>query len=453
MRKRSIAVAGVLLAGSLVMPLSASPALSAVVGPSLSDFVDIRRVPPGSTGVRAGRGSFVSQCGRNQNGHRNSDNHIVAPGVTNGAHHVHDYVGNRTTNGFSTDQSLAAGGTTCRFGDRSAYFWPIIRLRPDLLQELRGQQNQNQNRNQQQNQNNQQQQNQDQQQQQGQDQGQQQQQQQQPQDQQQNLNQDQQNQQNQQQDPQNQQQDPQQNSQDQGQQQAFSAQNTNQRRNPGGNNQGNNQGNQGNNPQPSQTPSQEPTQPAQPPPPRPGEDGSELGGAADGNIGRIVTPRSVTLQFRGNPASRVVAMPRFLRLITGDAKAATNGGANARAQWSCTGFTNRFTTQYPLCPRGSLVVRQLDFPSCWDGQNTDSANHRTHVVFPGQNGACPAGTRAIPQLRMTLTYQLPQGPSFAVDAFPEQLHNPVTDHADFHNVMSNQLMNFVVQCINRGQRC
>jgi hypothetical protein len=179
----------------------------------------------------------------------------------------------------------------------------------------------------------------------------------------------------------------------------------------------------------------------------------EPGGAADGNIGTILQARQVQLQFRGNPASRVVAMPRFLRLITGDAKAATNGGANARAAWTCTGFGNRTTTKYPLCPRGSQVVRILDFPSCWDGQNTDSANHRTHVVFPDGAGRCPAGTRAVPQLRMTLVYSVPPGPSFAVDAFPEQQHNPVTDHADFHNVMPDRLMRQVVACINQGRRC
>src|SRR5690606_38555917 len=110
--------------------------------------------------------------------------------------------------------------------------------------------------------------------------------------------------------------------------------------------------------------------------------------------------------------SRVTAMPRFLRVITGDARAATNGGANARAQWTCTGFTDRITTRYPLCPRGSQVVRIADFPSCWDGQNTDSANHRTHIVFPDESGRCPQGTRAVPQLRITLTYRVPPGMSF-----------------------------------------
>ncbi|MFG3436010.1 DUF1996 domain-containing protein [Nonomuraea sp. NPDC047897] len=285
------------------------------LGPFVTDFVDIRQVQPTSIdpprGRRGSRGSFVSRCGTNQNGHNNPDNFIVAPGVSNGAHHLHDYVGNLSTDAFSTDQSLAAAGTTCRLGDRSTYFWPVLRDRKvdDNIED------------------------------------------------------------------------------------------------------------------------------------------------PDGNVGRVLRPRQVILQFRGNSVSRVSPMPRFLRLITGDAKAATNGGANARAAWTCSGFNNRITTKYPLCPRGSQVVRILDFPSCWDGQNTDSANHRSHVVFPDQSGACPQGTRAIPQLRMTLTYSVPQGPSYALDAFPEQLHNPITDHADFANVMPDRLMRFVVDCINRGRRC
>ncbi len=286
------------------------------LGPFVTDFVNIRQIPPRRLDARIGRngsrGSFVSACGTNRNGHNNPDNFIVAPGVSNGAHHLHDYVGNLSADAFSTDESLEASGTTCRLGDKSTYYWPVLRNRQvDANTE-----------------------------------------------------------------------DP------------------------------------------------------------------------DGNVGQVLRPRSVTLQFRGNATSKVVAMPRFLRIIMGDAKAATNGPANARAGWSCTGFTNRVSPdKYPLCPRGSQVARILDFPSCWDGQNTDSANHRSHIVFPDQNGACPQGTKAVPQLHMVLTYSVPSGPSFAVDAFPEQLHNPITDHADFVNVMPERLMNNAVSCINRGRRC
>ena len=75
------------------------------------------------------------------------------------------------------------------------------------------------------------------------------------------------------------------------------------------------------------------------------------------------------------------------------------------------------------------------------------------MAFADENGECQDGFQAIPQLRITLTYDLPQGEVFALDAFPAELHNPITDHNDFVNVMSEELMNQVVDCINTGQQC
>ncbi|MFD3517017.1 DUF1996 domain-containing protein [Streptomyces sp. NPDC058657] len=292
-------------------------------GPERADFVDIRSVRPRPAQVRprrtASRGTFTTACGRNENGKFNPDNVIVAPGVSNGAHHMHDYVGNQATDAFSSDDVLAAGRTTCRNpGDRSTYYWPVLRL---------------------------------------------------------------------------------QNGKDEA-------------------------------------------------------DSGADGGGKDGNTGEIQTPSQVTLEFTGNPTGRVVAMPRFLRIITGDAKAFTNGTANANASWSCTGFENRqLKDKYPICPRGSQVVRTFRFQSCWDGSNTDSANHRTHVAFTRADGSCDTGFRPIPQLVQRVVYAVPPGPGFAVDSFPEQLHKPVTDHGDFINVFDEQLMRRMVNCINGAQRC
>ncbi|MEU6821283.1 DUF1996 domain-containing protein [Streptomyces atriruber] len=293
-------------------------------GPEAGDFVEIRSVRPNvnrpRNGRNASRGTFTTKCGRNENGKFNPDNVIVAPGVSNGAHHMHDYVGNQATDAFSSDDDLANGRTSCRNqGDKSTYYWPVLRL---------------------------------------------------------------------------------QNGQDE-------------------------------------------------------DDAQADGGGKDQNVGEIQTPASVSLKFAGNPVSKVVAMPRFLRIITGDAKAFTNGDANANASWSCTGFENRqLKDKYPICPEGSKVVRTFNFQSCWDGQNTDSANHRTHVAFADpRSGACPRGFRAVPQLVQRIVYDVPPGPGFAVDSFPEQLHKPVTDHGDFINVFDERLMRRVAKCVNSGQRC
>lgn len=292
---------------------------TAQVGPFATDFIDIRKVRPSSLEARPGRGAsrgtFTALCGQNENKHNNPDNFITSPGVRNGAQHQHDYVGNESADANSTNENLVQADTTCRRGDLSTYYWPVLRVRA-----------------------------------------------------------------------------------------AAGAEDVVDEENPH-------------------------------------------------NIGTILQPARAQLLFKGNATSRVVGMPRFIRVITGDAKSFTKGPTNANAKWTCTGFTDRVTTKYPLCPRGSSVMRILDFPSCWDGQNIDSANHRDHIKFPDARGRCAAGTKAVPALQMRLTYNVPRGSLFVLDAFPDEKHNPITDHGDFVNVMPQRLMNSVVGCINSGRRC
>ncbi|MDG9710890.1 DUF1996 domain-containing protein [Streptomyces sp. DH10] len=102
-------------------------------GPVAADFAPITSVQPGaggpSQGTKASRGSFTTDCGVNENGLFNSDNIIAAPGVTNGAHHFHDYIGNQANNAFASDQDLANAETSCADqGDKSSYYWPVLRL-------------------------------------------------------------------------------------------------------------------------------------------------------------------------------------------------------------------------------------------------------------------------------------------------------------------------------------
>ncbi|WP_033261200.1 DUF1996 domain-containing protein [Amycolatopsis vancoresmycina] len=189
-------------------------------------------------------------------------------------------------------------------------------------------------------------------------------------------------------------------------------------------------------------------------PPLPGPDANN---ELPENDGQIQRPAKVGITFRGSPAGKVTAMPKFLRALSGDAKPSINGTKNTRAAWTCTGFENRLTDKYPICPEGSKVERIHDFPSCWDGKNTDSANHRTHIVFPDKAGRCAAGFTAVPQLRITLVYDIPHDiqvkKQYKVDLFPSEKHNPLSDHDDFANVMSQSIMNQLVNCINRNKTC
>ncbi|MDT7782818.1 MAG: hypothetical protein QOF58_1237, partial [Pseudonocardiales bacterium] len=118
--------------GAAVVAISSSDGAALADGADKNSFVDITKVKPNVKKVKqqngATTGTFIVDCGRNENGHFNPDNFIAQPGVRNGAQHLHDYVGNLSTNADSNNKSLQKAGTTCKNGDKSAYFWPVVRI-------------------------------------------------------------------------------------------------------------------------------------------------------------------------------------------------------------------------------------------------------------------------------------------------------------------------------------
>ncbi|MFE0026429.1 DUF1996 domain-containing protein [Amycolatopsis sp. NPDC059021] len=349
-----------------------------------SFFIDITKVRPNKEEPQArdgaSTGTFTVDCGRNEEQHFNPDNFIAQPGIRNGAQHLHDYVGNLSTNADSNNKSLLAAGTTCKNGDQSTYFWPVVRI--DTGDENNGGRNQrNQDRN---------------------------------------------------------------NDQRAQGRNGDQGRNEVKRRDGGQRDRGDNRDNDQNGKNNDNGDRQE----------LPGvNDKNELAG----NDGQILRPEVAKITFRGSPAGKVKAMPKFLRILYGDAKPSVNGKANTKASWTCTGLENRITEKYPICPNNSKVERIHDFPSCWDGENTDSDDHRSHIVFPNENGNCKRGFTAVPQLRITLVYDIPRDiqekGQYKVDSFPEEEHNPLSDHDDFANVMSRDLMDRVVGCVNGGKNC
>ncbi|WP_399142575.1 DUF1996 domain-containing protein [Streptomyces sp. NBUA17] len=109
-------------------------------GPVAADYADIESVQPNVRKADrqkgASNGSFATSCGVNADGLFNSDNLIAAPGVGNGAHHFHDYVGNQANDAFASDDDLAAGDTSCADqGDKSSYYWPVLRLQNGTVEQ------------------------------------------------------------------------------------------------------------------------------------------------------------------------------------------------------------------------------------------------------------------------------------------------------------------------------
>lgn len=135
------------------------------------------------------------------------------------------------------------------------------------------------------------------------------------------------------------------------------------------------------------------------------------------------------LLFKNSNDQQVKAFPKNFRMIAGDttrrnystALGDVNKPDPEKSAWAMLGQTNQADLQaralgfnclnYAKAPEGSLyrhflpdkayldancvngVRFELMFPSCWNGNDTDSANHRDHVAYPDlvMTGNCPDG--------------------------------------------------------------
>ena len=183
-----------------------------------------------------------------------------------------------------------------------------------------------------------------------------------------------------------------------------------------------------------------------------GPDVGQDGGSLDGNVGSFTEPTSVDYTFHGHGTRPVEAMPLNMTLVTGSAKAASTGeGSNAK--FSCSSAPDRVTDKYLACPAGAQMQRVYDFPSCWNGKDLDSETHTEHLTYPDSSGECEQDRTPVPALRITVGYQNLPTRGYAIDSFPEQQHNPVTDHALLEYLSSTARAQAGANCINTAETC
>jgi hypothetical protein len=149
-------------------------------------------------------------------------------------------------------------------------------------------------------------------------------------------------------------------------------------------------------------------------------------------------------------------MPFGLRMVAGDAKA-TRPQPVQITSFDCVRFPNggevtRRNAAIPTCPAGSYLSARVMFPSCWDGRNLDSPDHKSHMAYPTRE-RCPVShpvslpvlsirmrwktIRSVPSSRLSLS----SGGQFSM-------------HADFWNGWSPSVMQWLVtNCLNATQNC
>ncbi|KAK8859346.1 WSC domain-containing protein [Apiospora arundinis] len=113
----------------------------------------------------------------------------------------------------------------------------------------------------------------------------------------------------------------------------------------------------------------------------------------------------------------LIAFPKDFRMIAGDPtnRNNTNTLEQRAVSFACLGIDGPATPELPKhsCPAG--LRTQLIFPSCWDGKNLDSPDHRSHMAYPSgvDTGFCPP---THPKRFITIFYEV----TWSVDELKDQ---------------------------------
>jgi len=125
---------------------------------------------------------------------------------------------------------------------------------------------------------------------------------------------------------------------------------------------------------------------------------------ADGSFSSLNGGAVIYYLFDSKPG-KTTAFPDDFRMLSGDTSLRSYN-ASSFAQQAITflcldfnGVSTRHNTLPPKhCPSG--IRAQINFPSCWDGKNLDSPDHKSHVAF--LSGGPDSGTCSDPKYPITL---------------------------------------------------
>jgi len=165
--------------------------------------------------------------------------------------------------------------------------------------------------------------------------------------------------------------------------------------------------------------------------------------------GSPVTPERVTMYYKAGVRDyrTVRPFPPGFKLLVGDMN--TPNVAAFKGYWTCGG--NRYADIPASCPDGSSLIVRLKAPSCWDGRNLDTADHRSHMAYP-VNGVCTATHPVpLPMLEIKVPYKLPGGNT---SGLRYSSGAGFSFHYDFMNGWNQaRFAQLITYCVNGGRQC
>jgi hypothetical protein len=170
---------------------------------------------------------------------------------------------------------------------------------------------------------------------------------------------------------------------------------------------------------------------------------------------RPLKPTWALFYYKTTNPDQVIAPPKGLRIVAGTSTAQSPQGTGWSPEiirWTCNDVYAGRQPTIPACS-GKLSAMIL-FPTCWDGVNLDSPDHKSHMAY--NDGGCPAThPKIIPNIAFNIHYNVNSTSNLRLssDNYVGG-SNGISAHADWMNGWDQNVLNTIVQnCLKARRDC
>lgn len=163
-------------------------------------------------------------------------------------------------------------------------------------------------------------------------------------------------------------------------------------------------------------------------------------------------PRFALFYYKTGQPDKVIVPPKGLRMIAGVSSAQSpQSGDIEIVRYACNDVYAGRQASFPACSGDLNMI--VFFPSCWDGKNLDSPDHKAHMAY-SNTASCPASHPVrIPDITINVHYNV-NGTSKLRLSSDNYVGGPggYSGHADWMNGWDQNLLSAVVNNCLKGRR-
>lgn len=173
---------------------------------------------------------------------------------------------------------------------------------------------------------------------------------------------------------------------------------------------------------------------------------------------RPIVPWFINIYYKAGFSGDIKPFPVGLRMVAGRMEATPDDPQDEQQEivrYMCNEVYTGRQNHFPATCSGDLLM-MIQFPSCWDGVNLDSPNHKSHMAYPN-GGSCPSTHPVkLPKVTQNVHWRVDDIKHFKLssDAYDPKKPGGYSGHSDWVLGWDPAIMKSIIdKCLNSGKNC